>query len=77
MENLYLFHIYPTTINLQLKFLFQNLRSFCIICQKEGGKLVVVTDRGKVSLKKFAKLRSDDRVLKDVDQRDDCQVHEN
>ena len=39
--------------------------------------MVVVTDRGKVSLKKFAKLRSDDRVLKDVDQRDDCQVHEN
>ena len=50
--------------------------SSCVICEKGGGKLIVVTDRGKESLKKFAKLRQDERVLKYVEQGEQCAVHE-
>ena len=46
------------------------------MCEKGGGSLIVVTDKGKQSLKKFAKLRHDDRVLETVENVDVCVVHE-
>ena len=50
--------------------------SFCVICENGGGKLIIVTDRGKQSLKKFAKLRDNENVLKAVNSEDKCAVHE-
>ena len=50
--------------------------SQCIICNGGGEKLIVVTDRGKESLKKFAKLRNNENILKALDQVEQCLVHE-
>ena len=49
----------------------------CVICQEGGEKLVLVTDRGKSSLKEFAKLRKNEQVLHTLQQTESCVVHEN
>ena len=48
----------------------------CIICNTGSEKLVLVTDRGKASLRKFAELRGDDGVLKALAESNTCHVHE-
>ena len=47
-----------------------------IIYNTGSEKLVLVTDRGKASLRKFAQLRGDDRVLKALAESNTCNVHE-
>ena len=49
----------------------------CVICEKVGERLVLVTDRGKSSLKEFSKLRQNSIVLSRLEDEDEIFVHEN
>ena len=48
----------------------------CLICCGSEGKLVTLTDRGKVSLKEFAILRNDERVVNQLGKNENHCVHE-
>ena len=48
----------------------------CVICDKGGEKVVLVTDRGKSSLKEFSKLRCNEIVLNRLENNDEIHVHE-
>ena len=48
----------------------------CLICCGSEGKLVTLTDRGKVSLKEFAILRNDERVANQLGKNENHCVHE-
>ena len=48
----------------------------CVICDKGGEKVILVTDRGKSSLKEFSKLRQNEEVLYLLEQNEEIHVHE-
>ena len=48
----------------------------CIICRESAGQLVAVTERGKVSLIDFAKLRENEEVLNVLAGEEQHYVHE-
>ena len=48
----------------------------CLICCSSKQDLITVTDRGKKSLREFALLRKDDRVIEYLDNNTLCYVHE-
>ena len=48
----------------------------CLVCCQSGENLVVVTDRGIKSLKEFAVLRSDERVIEELEKAEEIYVHE-
>ena len=48
----------------------------CLVCCQSGENLVVVTYRGIKSLKEFAVLRSDERVIEELEKADEIYVHE-
>ena len=50
--------------------------SQCVICFDGGTSLVCVTQRGKDSLIKFAKLRKDENVLERLQSTEEIFVHE-
>ena len=49
----------------------------CVICEKGGEKVVLVTDRGEASLKEFSKLRQNSIVLSRLEEYEEVYVHEN